>query len=142
MARVCLFHWNPEEAKPLLSALRAAGHKVDYKDKMADFRELRQSPPEAIVIDLSRLPSHGRELGVFFRQGKATRHIPLVYVNGEAEKIDRVRSLLPDATYSTASRIKGALRSALAHPPTNPAKPISPMERWASRSTAQKLGIA
>jgi CheY-like chemotaxis protein len=142
MARVCLFHWKPEEARPLLAALRSAGHEVEYKDKMADFRALRQTPPEAIVIDLSRLPSHGRELGIFFRRGRATRHIPLLFVNGDAEKVDRVRALLPDAAYTTALRIKVALRTALANPPANPAKPISPIERWAGRSTAQKLGIA
>ena len=142
MARVCLFHWKPEEAQPLLTALRASGHKVVYESKIANYRELREDPPEAIVIDLSRMPSHGRELAVFIRGSKHLRHIPIVFVNGEPEKVAAVRHLIPDATYTTTPRVKSALRSALASPPAAPVRPQQMMERWGTRSAAQKLGIA
>ncbi len=68
MPRVCLFHWKAEEAKPLMTVLQAAGFSVDYHERMAGYREVRDhpKPPDAIVIDLSRMPSHGRELGIFF----------------------------------------------------------------------------
>jgi hypothetical protein len=141
MARVCLFHWKATEAEPLIAALRSAGHKIDYKDKLANYRELRVAPPDAVVIDLSRMPSHGRELAVFLRGGKVTRHIPIIFVDGDPEKVEAIRRLLPDAVYTPASRVKGALKSALAHPPVNPLKPAQMMDRWAGRSTAQKLGI-
>lgn len=142
MARVCVFHWKAPEARPLIAALREAGHKVDYKEKLADVRELRDKPPEAIVIDLSRVPSHGRELAVFVRRSKQLRHVPIIFVDGDPEKVEGVHRLIPDASYTPASRLKSTLRSALAHPPENPLKPLQMMERWASRSTAQKLGIA
>jgi len=142
MARVCLFHWNAGEARPLLTVLQAAGHSVELRGQMASYREVRDRPPEAIVIDLSRLPSHGRELAVFFRGSKATRHVPIVFVDGEAEKVERIRKLLPDAVYASASRLPSALRSALRSPPTNPVKPAQMMNRWGDRTTAQKLGIA
>src|SRR5256885_1582762 len=63
MGRIRLFHWNPEEALAVADILRGAGFEVDYEAKIdpAKFRALRQSPPDAVVIDLSRLPSHGRE---------------------------------------------------------------------------------
>jgi hypothetical protein len=141
MARVCLFHWKAAEARPLVAALREAGHKVDYKEKLANYRELRETPAEAIVIDLSRTPSHGRELAVFIRASKQLRHVPIVFVDGEPEKVEGVRRLIPDASYTPASRLKSAVRFALAHPPENPVRPAQMMERWASRSTAQKLGI-
>src|ERR1700691_4548140 len=66
-ARLRLFHWRAEEAKPLLTVLKAAGYSVDYKEPVSSYREVRLSPPDAIVIDLSRLPSHGREVAAFLR---------------------------------------------------------------------------
>src|SRR5580700_10405896 len=99
MARIRLFHWKASEAEPLLAALKDAGHSVDYQEKLASPRELRDHPPDAYVIDLSRLPSHGREVGVYLRGAKATRHVPIVYVGGEPEKIEYVRRALPDAAY-------------------------------------------
>lgn len=142
MARICLFHWKAEEAKPLLTVLQAAGYSVDYRERIADYREVRDQPkpPDAIVIDLSRLPSHGRELAVFFRGSKALRHVPILFVDGEPEKVERIRKLLPDAAYTTASRLRTTLRSAIANPPKSPLLPKAP-ERWGNRTIAQKLGI-
>jgi hypothetical protein len=142
MARVRLFHWRAEEAKPLLTVLKAAGHSVDYKEPVSSYREVRASPPDVVVIDLSRLPSHGREVAVFLRSSKATRHIPIVFAGGEPEKIEYVRRVLPDAIYTPVSRLRSALRSAIAHPPSDPLKPAQMTERWGRRTTAQKLGIA
>jgi CheY-like chemotaxis protein len=142
MARVCLFHWNAEEARPLLTVLQAAGHSVELRGQMASYREVRERPPDAIVVDLSRLPSHGRELAVYFRGSKSTRHVPIVFVEGEPEKVERVRKLLPDAVYTPLARLRGAVKSALANPPANPVKAAQMMDRWGHRTTTQKLGIA
>ncbi|HEY1754092.1 MAG TPA: hypothetical protein VGG72_01755 [Bryobacteraceae bacterium] len=142
MARVRLFHWRAEEAKPLLTLLKAAGYSVDYREPVSSYREVRSSPPDAIVIDLSRLPSHGREVAVFLRGSKTTRQIPIVFVDGEPEKIEGVRRVLPDAVFTPLSRLRSALRTAIAKPPENPLKPAQMMDRWGTRTTAQKLGIA
>jgi hypothetical protein len=142
LKRIRLFHWRAEEAKPLLTLLKAAGYSVDYKQPVSSYREVRLHLPDAIVIDLSRLPSHGREVAVFLRGSKATRHVPIVFVDGDPEKIESVRRVLPDAAYTPISRLRITLRSAIANPPVNPLKPAQMMERWGSRTTAQKLGIA
>lgn len=143
MARVRLIHWKAEEARDLLAALRAAGHAVDYDEKADSegFRGIRRSPPDAFVIDLSRLPSHGREVAVFFRGQKATRHVPIVFVGGVEEKVEAVRKVLPDAAYVTPSRLRPALRTALASRPESPVAPVQMMARYAARSAAQKLGM-
>jgi len=140
---VRVIHWKAGEAGPLLAALRAGGHAVDYDEKWSSdgFRAMRASPPDAFVIDLSRLPSHGREVAVFFRGHKATRLIPIVFVDGAPEKVDAIRKLLPDAVYTSAGRLPSALREALANRPASPAVPAQMMERYASRNAAQKLGI-
>ena len=56
-------------------------------------RELREESPSAILIELTRLPAHGREVGAALRAARATRFIPLVFVGGEAEKVARVLGL-------------------------------------------------
>ena len=63
-------------------------------------RRLADQPPAAIVIDLSRLPLAGRDVGVVLRRAKRTRHIPLVFAGGTPDKVERVRALLPDASFT------------------------------------------
>lgn len=142
-ARVRLVHWRAGEAAALLATLRAAKYAVDYDEAVDSegFRGIRAAPPDAFVIDLSRLPSHGREVATFFRGQKATRHVPIVFVGGEPEKVDAVRKVLPDATYTAPARLRSALRAALATRAANPVVPAQMMERYTTRTTAQKLGI-
>jgi CheY-like chemotaxis protein len=143
LKRVRLIHWNAAEAAALRDKLQAAGHTVDYTEKLssAGFSAIRQSPPDAFVIDLSRLPSHGREVATFIRGQKTIRHIPIVFTDGESEKVEAIRKLLPDALYTPRNHLQSALRRALAHPPANPVVPVQMMERYTARSAAQKLGI-
>jgi CheY-like chemotaxis protein len=143
MPPICLLHWNESEAAERLERLQAAGFEA-YHSILAGpllFRLLRDQPPAAIVIDLSRLPSHGREVGAALRAARATRFIPLVYVDGEAEKVARVRALLPDAVYTSWDQIGPALRAAIAHPPVNPVAPASSMDAYAGQALPKKLGI-
>ena len=114
-SRVLLVHWNAEEAEERAERLRKAGYEAaPHSDKDgASFRAIRDAPPDVFVIDLSRVPSHGRDLGVWLRQQKPTRAVPLVFVDGDPEKVARVRKLLPDAAYTPWSRIRSAIRGAL-----------------------------
>lgn len=142
MSRVVLIHWNRQEAQERARRLRAAGSQVRIiADPQVDYlRVIRAKPPDAFVIDLSRLPSHGRAVGVWVRQQKATRHTPLVFVGGEAEKVAAARALLPDAVYSGWSGIRGALRRALKNPPTDPAVPGT-MAGYSGTPLPKKLAI-
>ena len=144
MARVRLFHWKAPEAERFMGPLRAAGHQVDYDEKAAPglLSKIRAAPPHAFVISLARLPSHGREVATFLRGAKATRHIPIVFVAGQPEKVDAIRRHIPDAAYTSLQGLDAALRKALAHPPAAPMVPPQMMERYRARTTAQKLGIA
>lgn len=144
MSRVRLVHWKPEEAEPLIEVLREAAHDVEYDGMLkfpASLREWRASPPDAFVIDLSRLPAHGREVAVALRGSKTTWQKPIVFVDGLAEKVEAIRKVLPDAVYTSRARVKSALRQALSHPPDVRIVPAQMMERFGSRTAAQKLGI-
>lgn len=143
MARISLIHWKEEEAAPRIEQLRKAGHEVDYQELTPQLlRDWRSKPPQAFVIDLSRLPSHGLEVALALRVSKATRMIPLVFVEGEKEKVARVQRHLPDATYTTWSRIQGALRSAIKQPPpAQPTVPSSVLAGYSGTPLPKKLGI-
>jgi len=141
--RIRMIHWNEAEAKQRAKILRAAGYEVIYKiqDGPEILCDLRERVLNAVVIDLSRLPSHGRDVGLGVRQSKATRHVPIVFVGGEPEKVARVKSLLPDAAFTPWNRIRSALKQAIAHPPENPVRPDSMLAGYSGTPLPRKLGI-
>lgn len=126
MARVLVIHWNPAEAAERAERLRREGFETscftDQRDG-AGFRALRENPPDAVVIDLARLPSDGQAVGIALRGQKATRMVPLVFIEADPEKTARVRGLLPDAVFTTWPRIGAALRRALKKPLARPLVP-------------------
>jgi CheY-like chemotaxis protein len=141
-SRVRLIHWNAAEAAERAARLRAAGYRVEFEMLTPEgLRELRANPPHAVVIDLSRTPSHGRDVGLGLRSYKATRHVPLVFVEGDREKVARLKELLPDAVYTTWSRIRGSLKRAIAEPPRDPAVPGSVLAGYSGTPLTKKLGI-
>jgi CheY-like chemotaxis protein len=127
-ARILVLHWNAAEAAERVELLRGARFQADYfarTDSDGGFRMIRENPPDAVAIDLARLPSHGREVGRRLREHKATRHIPLVFLEGDSEKTAQTRALLPDAVFTTWPRIGAALRRALKTTIENPVVPAT-----------------
>ena len=140
--KIQLVHWNAEEAKTRVETLCKAGYEVDLlMPDPASMQQIKKYPPAAVVIDLSRLPSHGRDVGLALREAKGTRHIPIVFVDGESEKVARTKKSLPDATYTTWSRIRNSLQRAIANPPTNPVVPRSRLDGYSGTPLPKKLGI-
>ena len=142
MRRVCLVHWNAEEAVEKIAKLRAAGYEVDYGEMdQAMLRGWRDNPPAAFVIDLSRMPTQGRDVAMALRIHKSSRNTPLVFVEGEPEKVERVKSALPDAVYTSWSRIRASLKAAIAKPPASPVVPASNLAGYSGTPLPKKLGI-
>ena len=140
--RLALVHWNTSEGELRARELRNAGFEVDYRGALSppDLRHIRESPPDAVVIDLTRLPSQGREVAVMLRQGKATRGVPLVFAGGPPEKVALIRDRLPDAVYSEWDSIATAIRLALKTRPRNPVVPPR-LEGYTQSPLPKKLGI-
>jgi hypothetical protein len=136
---VRLFHWRTEEAAGLIATLRDAGYGVIHHSsgRGLSVREIADSRTSAIVIDLSRMPSHGRNIGAYMRGAKSTRHIPLVFVDGDPAKVAAIQQEIPDAIYVSSTRVVGALKRA--KPPHGPVVPPRLFET--NRTTAQKLGV-
>ncbi len=137
-----LVHWNAGEARQRAATLREAGYTVNHSTITPEtLRELRRSPPDAVVIDLSRIPSQGRDVALGVRGSKATRRVPIVFVGGDTEKVASIKTLLPDAEYTTWRRIRGSLRRAIARPPAEPAVPESNLAGYSGTPLVKKLGI-
>jgi hypothetical protein len=139
---VRLVSWSRESADRARIA-EAAGFLVDASEfpsgrAVGHVRELR---PAAVVIDLDRVPSHGRAVGIVLRAAKSTCHIPLVFAGGEAEKIARVRQDLPESVFNAWKTVGTALKKAIRQTPPQPVKPIPYMQQWAGSSLVKKLGF-
>ena len=142
MTRIRLIHWNADEAKDRIKHLRAAGYAVDYDALTPDLlRGVRANPPEAVVIDLGRLPTHGREVALSLRENKGTRAVPLVFLEGEPEKVEKIRTLLPDAAYSSWSKAADAIAAVIASPPKEPLVPSERSTGYSGTPLVKKLGI-
>ena len=125
MPRVLVIHYDAAEAPILADRIRREDFDVEvyaYRGT-AGFRSIRASPPDAIAIDLTRMPSYGRAMGALLREQKSTRGIPLVFIEGDPAKTPLVRELLPDAAITSVPRIGAALRKAIQHPPAEPVVP-------------------
>ncbi len=142
--RVVLVHWNAAEAQERARRLSAAGFDVSWLAEMAPavLESLDAHPPTALVIDLSRLPSHGRRVGEVARERRRLRAVPLVFVGGDEAKVARVKASLPDAAYTTWRGVNGALSRAIAHPPAAPVVPTAAaMLGYSGTPLPKKLGI-
>jgi hypothetical protein len=142
MARVRFVSWKAQEAEERSKLLRLLGYDVDAGEVTTGaIRDLPRAGVDAYVVDLSRLPSQGRDVGVILRRAKDSRHVPLVFADGDPEKVARVRELLPDAVYASWDEIGPALERALASPPTDPVVPDSNLAAYSSTPLPKKLGI-
>lgn len=140
--RIRLIHWKPDEALEEVEKLRAAGYDVASESLTPDsLRELKNDPPDAVIIDLSRLPTQGRDLALTLRKFKSTRSVPLVFVEGDQEKVNRFKRLLPDVAFTNYSQIQAALKHAVANPPKDPVVPRSVFDGYSGVPLPKKLGI-
>jgi len=142
MTRIRLIHWNADEAKQRIEGLRAAGYQVDYDALTSDLlRGVRERPPAAVVIDLGRLPTHGREVALSLREYKGTRGVPLVFLEGEPEKVEKIRTLLPDAAFTSWTQANSAIAAVIASPPKEPLVPSARSTGYSGTPLPKKLGI-
>ncbi len=138
-----LVHWNEEEAAERASHLESLGYEVEaaVPGTSIGIRELSANPPAAFVIDLSRLPSHGREVARSVRQSKALRTVPIIFLAGRPEKVAAAEDELPDATFASWAQSEDAISEAIAHPPLDPVVPVSDSGPHSATPLAKKLGV-
>lgn len=111
--RVLLIHWHETEAQERAEPLRAAGWEVDVEsaDGAAAAQRAQAAPPDAVVVSLARLPSHGRETARFLREHSSQGELPIVFVDGDPETVAEVRSRVPDTAATSAEELPKVLQA-------------------------------
>ena len=98
--RLRLIVWNAAEAAEKATLLRKAGYRVN-REPIKDYRSLRpirENPPAAVLIDLSRAPSRGRHVAICLSK------IPVIFLNGTPTNY-------PNPTCTTWDKILQTLRN-------------------------------
>ena len=117
MAELFLVHWHAAEAAEKAARLEAAGHRVRYGWEQCGqpARAVRAELPELVLIDLARLPSHGREMAQWVRSTKATAGVGVIFLEGADEaKNERARRDFPEFEVASWRGVRGAVKRALA----------------------------
>jgi hypothetical protein len=135
--------WGEEDGWTRAAELSKSGWPAVYDplDGASLLRAVKEEPPDALVIDLSRRPAMGRDLGIALRIHKRTRSVPIVFVGGSEGVLTQVRSILPDAEFASWDAVQEALERAIVSPPTMPVVPESLLAGYAGTPLPKKLGI-
>jgi len=101
--RVFLVDWDPVSAAATAAPLRKAGWTVaiESRDGAVAGRKILAQPPDAVVISLGKLPSHGRQIASGVRGYKG----PIVFLGGTRQAITKTRERVPDASFVEASKL-------------------------------------
>lgn len=99
MSRIFLVHWHEAEVADLAAPLRDAGHEVTVHWEPEVPPPLREALPDALIVSLARLPSHGRSIAAWLWESKRRRAVPIVFAGGAPEKVAVARQQFPEATY-------------------------------------------
>jgi len=141
--RLYLIHWKEREVPERIRLLEAAGFRVQTGAMAgpALFKALEADPPDAVVIDLTRIPSQGRDLAIALRTRASTRTIPLVFLDGDPAKVMKIRALLPDAIYGAWEDAASSITHAVETATHDVVVPDSVFAAYAGKPLAQKLGV-
>lgn len=105
MPSVFLVQWDKQGAAERTAALRRAGFTVaaESEDGGRAYKMIRQDPPDVVVIDLSKKPSHGRQVAQALQDVKASRGIPIVFLDAGDDA--RSAAKIPGAFFATSSTL-------------------------------------
>lgn len=106
---VFLVHWNEKELAQYASALESEGHLVRGHCSTESFEKWGDYLPDALIVSLDRLPSHGRQVVEWFWEAKYRRSIPVFFVGGEPTKVKATRSKFPAATFCSWAELPAFL---------------------------------
>lgn len=109
--RLFLFHWDKTSAAARAKELRAAGWTVavESEDGARGGSKVLQQPPDVIVFDLAKRPSHSRETASGIRGYKAGRSLPMVFVDGTDDDVAKTKARVSAAVFTTSTKLLSVL---------------------------------
>ena len=111
MVSVLYVHWDEEEAAERAQKIRKANFSIRVHWQVGVAPKVRaESMPDALVISLDRLPSHGHSIAEWFWEPKSRQGLPIVFSGGAAPRVESTRALFPGAIYCRTGEEVTALR--------------------------------
>jgi DNA-binding response OmpR family regulator len=111
--RVLLVDWDAAAAAERAQKLGARGWEVETEsvDGAAAYRRARELAGElrAVVVVASQKASHGIETAASLREAKATRDLPILFVDPPPDVRERIRARIPGATTLSSAELEDAL---------------------------------
>lgn len=93
-------HLNAEELEERIKPLEDAGYEVgrhSTSHEAAKFEEL----PDVFILSLDRLASHSRAYADWIWEAKKRQHIPIVFVGGKPDQVEKFKARYPNARFCT-----------------------------------------
>ncbi|MGO9451958.1 MAG: hypothetical protein ACLQDV_13105 [Candidatus Binataceae bacterium] len=138
---IWLVHPNEAEAAAREAQLAAMGYRVVRRRwSSPEITRAKATPPVAVIVDLSRTPSVGRDAAIAMRSHRALLSVPFVLVGGSPDAVAGVRKFLPDAVESDWPRMAATIRGALKQRPSG-ARLLSVFSAYEDTPLPKKLGI-
>lgn len=99
--RLFLFQWD-DKAEARAEALRAAGWTVEVEsaDGARGCRAVLNHPPDMILFDLRRRPSHSRATAEAIRGYRSVRRIPMLFIDGTPLEVEKVKTKITDPLFT------------------------------------------
>ncbi|MCB1186021.1 hypothetical protein KDL29_02545 [bacterium] len=116
MKNVFFIHWEPEECEQFAAQISKWGYNVisESGQQAEACRRVNEMQPDCVVISLRKYVSGGREVGRFIGTNRATKDIPIIYMDGPRDtRRDRIAEILPDALFSAIQDLEATLGEVL-----------------------------
>ena len=134
--------WHPD-IQQKAAALKRRGLQIEAEAPAAIsgiVGAMTTLAPVAIVLDLDKRPSSARDLAMVLGNSQSARQIPILFAGGLPEKIEDVRSWMPNAHFTAWAKAPEALRKLLEKSPSETR--TTPSHRIYTTPLPKKLGIA
>lgn len=146
MKKLRYLHGKVADLEKRLAKLQSLGFDVEDLDPdPKEFRGKNLQLPDLFVIDFSSRFSTSRDLAAWLRATKATRDLPMLFVDVDAKKKSELEKLFPDVVMVTWRGIRAGLDKALskAAQPKASSKPSAAgvMAGYSGTPLPKKLGI-
>lgn len=109
--KILLVHWNEAELQSRLEDLNASGFDASgHWEQGAKFDS--DHMPDALVISLDRLPSHGLAIAEWFAESKKRQGVSVWLVGGDEDRQRRGIERCPGAQLTQWSTLANDLKQA------------------------------
>lgn len=136
-----LVHANEAAGAAYAKELAELGYRAEWRRwSSSEIARAKVEAPAAVLIDLSRTPSVGRDVAIAMRSHRALLVVPFVLVDGAPGVVANLKKFLPDAVFSNRRRIGTSLAGVLKRQPRG-ARLLSVFAAYENVPLAKKLGI-